>query len=325
MANRETKPRVGGPEVSTRDLFRLDGRTVLITGGTGALGLEVAGSVLESGGDVICIDLPELPPEAGWTKVQAIAETHGTRATYYSCDVTDADRLRFLFEETMPKTRYPLRGVVTCAGVSGRVPAVDYPVDDFRRIVDINLVGTFIVAQAAAREMRNQNVSGSIVLVASMSGWGSNKGLDTSAYNSSKSAVLQLGRSLAAEWGSRQGHPSIRVNTISPGYIKTRLTAESLAKPTQEQVWSAENMLNRISTTDEYRAPIIFLLADGSSFMTGADLRIDGGHRSCESMNELHSESYGLVKNVPISKHWKWKRSTIARSDMPRSAEYLDL
>lgn len=108
-------------------------------------------------------------------KVQAISENHGTRATYYSCDVTDADRLRFLFEEAMPKTRYPLRGVVTCAGVSGRVPAVDYPVDDFRRIVDINLVGTFIVAQAAAREMRNQNVSGSIVLVASMSGWGSNK------------------------------------------------------------------------------------------------------------------------------------------------------
>jgi len=68
------------------------------------------------------------------------------------------------------------------------------------------------------------------------------------------------------------------VNTISPGYIKTPLTAESLSKPTQEQEWSAENMLNRISATDEYRAPIIFLLADGSNFMTGADLKVDGGH-----------------------------------------------
>lgn len=108
-------------------------------------------------------------------KVQDIAEKHGTKITYYSCDVTDADKIRILFDEAMPKTRYPLRGVVTCAGISGRVPAVDYPIDDFRRIVDVNLVGTFIVAQAAAREMRKQNVPGSMVFVASMSGSATNK------------------------------------------------------------------------------------------------------------------------------------------------------
>ncbi|KAL1985498.1 hypothetical protein VTN96DRAFT_7828 [Rasamsonia emersonii] len=127
--------------------------------------------------------------------------------------------------------------------------------------------------------MTKQGVSGSMVLVASMSGSITNKGADTSPYNSSKSAVLQLGRSLAAEWGSRPGHPLIRVNTISPVYIKTAMTVDILAaKPNREQEWSSENMLNRLSTTDEYRAPIIFLLSDGSSFMTGADLRVDGGH-----------------------------------------------
>lgn len=90
--------------------------------------------------------------------------------------------------------------------------------------------------------------------------------------------MLQLGRSLAAEWGSRVGYPQIRVNTLSPGYIKTALTVGALEKPNREQEWSADNMLNRLSWADEYRGPVMFLLGDASSFMTGADLRVDGGH-----------------------------------------------
>lgn len=104
------------------------------------------------------------------------------------------------------------------------------------------------------------------------------QGVDTTAYNSSKSAVVQMARSMAAEWGSRIGYPSIRVNSISPGYIKTRLTSETLSEPNREKEWSEDNMLNRLSTADEYRGPILFLLSDASSFVTGADLRADGGH-----------------------------------------------
>lgn len=89
---------------------------------------------------------------------------------------------------------------------------------------------------------------------------------------------MQLARSLAAEWGSRSGTPSIRVNSISPGYIKTRLTSETLAEPGREKEWSEDNMLNRLSTADEYRGPAMFLLSDASSFVTGSDLRVDGGH-----------------------------------------------
>ena len=89
---------------------------------------------------------------------------------------------------------------------------------------------------------------------------------------------MQLGRSLAAEWGCREGHPQIRVNTLSPGYIKTALTAADMLIPGREAQWSADNMLNRMSYADEYRGPVIFLLGDASSFMTGADLKVDGGH-----------------------------------------------
>lgn len=95
------------------------------------------------------------------------------------------------------------------------------------------------------------------------------------AYNTSKSGVLQLGRSLAAEWGEHK----IRVNTISPGYIYTVMTKALFERfPERNVNWPKENMLNRISVPQEYRGAAVFLVSDASSFMTGADLRIDGGH-----------------------------------------------
>lgn len=83
---------------------------------------------------------------------------------------------------------------------------------------------------------------------------------------------------MAAEWGSRVGMPLVRVNTLSPGYIRTAATAGALQKPGVESLWLDDSMLYRLSTVDEFRAPVLFLLGDGSSFMTGADLRVDGGH-----------------------------------------------
>lgn len=80
------------------------------------------------------------------------------------------------------------------------------------------------------------------------------------------------------EWGNSPHHPPIRVNSVSPGHIYTPLTAGSLANEETKKTWMDGNMLGRISHPEEYRAPILFLLGDGSSFMTGADLRIDGGH-----------------------------------------------
>jgi NAD(P)-dependent dehydrogenase (short-subunit alcohol dehydrogenase family) len=95
------------------------------------------------------------------------------------------------------------------------------------------------------------------------------------AYNASKAAVLQLARNLASEWGEH----GIRVNTISPGYIVTAMTASLFdAVPERRTAWPDANMLKRLSYPEEYRGAAVFLLSDASSFMTGADLRIDGGH-----------------------------------------------
>ncbi|KAI1321398.1 oxidoreductase [Xylariaceae sp. FL0255] len=275
---REAKKPQSSPSAPVTDLFRLDDRTVVITGANGFLGITVAVAVLESGADVICLDVMEKPTSTDWEIVEVAAKKWTRQLTYYSCDVRDAQGITDLFAKFAPTLRHPIRGLIACAGVSNNGPSTEFSAEAFRRLLDVNVTGTFLIAQAVAREVARADVSASMVFVASMSGHVSNKGVDTAGYNSSKAAVHQLARSLAAEWGSRKGIPLIRVNSLSPGYIRTAATAEALTKLRMEEQWTGDNMLLRLSTVDEFRAPVLFLLGDGSSFMTGADLRVDGGH-----------------------------------------------
>ncbi|PYI03704.1 oxidoreductase [Aspergillus sclerotiicarbonarius CBS 121057] len=277
---REAKPPQGDHSRPVSGLFRLDNRSVIITGATGFLGTTLAIAILESGGDVVCLDLAPSPTASNWNEVEAAATKYSCQLTYYPLDVTDENAVEKTFAQFVPTLRYPLKGLVACAGLSRNGPATEFPVSSFRRVLDINVTGTFLIAQATAREMMKTNTTGSMVFVASMSGYVSNKGVDTAGYNASKAGVHQLTRSLAAEWGSRVGMPLIRVNSLSPGYIRTAATAEALQKPGMESQWVGDNMLFRLSTADEFRAPVLFMLGDGSSFMTGADLRVDGGHCS---------------------------------------------
>ncbi|OHF04027.1 D-arabinitol 2-dehydrogenase [Colletotrichum orchidophilum] len=275
---REVKARQGGPTTRTADLFRLDGRTIIITGGAGYLGIEVAQAVLEAGGNPVCLDIVTSPPSEPWNQLEKLASKSGQQLLYHRLDVTNENSITTVFKELVPTLHYPIRGLVACAGVSDNDPAHEFSIERFRRLMEINVTGTFAAAQAVALEMSKADVDGSMVLVASMSGTNVNKGVDTAAYNSSKSAILQLARSLAAEWGSRKGMPLIRVNSLSPGYIRTPATAEALLKPGMENQWTGDNMLYRLSAVDEFRGPVLFLLGDASSFMTAADLRVDGGH-----------------------------------------------
>lgn len=108
-------------------------------------------------------------------EVERAAEKNGAQLSYYSLDVTDEKAVTEQFAKFIPKLRYPLRGLVACAGLSLDGPATDFPASKFRRILDINVTGTFLVTQAVANELVRTDQSGSIVLVASMSGYVSNK------------------------------------------------------------------------------------------------------------------------------------------------------
>ena len=214
----------------------------------------------------------------------------GAEARYHQLDVQDEASITAALSQICSETRYPIRGFVSCAAISGESDACSYQASVFRQIIDVNVVGSFLMTRAVADEMHRANVQGSIVLIASMSGHVSNRGINTSAYNASKAAVHQLARSLAAEWGHpqntfpgstatatnpnpdpapRKAYPPIRVNTLSPRHIDTPLSEAARMRGLTDE-WASQNMLGRISQPEEFRAPILFLLSDGSSYMTGA-------------------------------------------------------
>ncbi|KAJ5090892.1 hypothetical protein N7532_009576 [Penicillium argentinense] len=262
----------------TNDLFSLAGRTVVITGGGRGLGMTLTTAVLEAGGDVVCLDLlPEPSPEE-WVGVQKLAKSHGLQATYTKCDITDEEETKALLEQIAADAKQrnrPMRGLITCAGIQQMVPALDYPVEGYRKMLDVNVLGTFIPAKHFSRILVDQKSAGSIVMIASMSGQIANRGLTCTAYNSSKAAVHQMCRSVAQEWGQH----NIRVNTLSAGYIRTAMTDALLKeKPEVEETWMRGALLGRLGAPEDFKGPTIYMLTDASAWMTGADLRVDGGH-----------------------------------------------
>ncbi|RSH84552.1 uncharacterized protein EHS24_006074 [Apiotrichum porosum] len=275
------------PPSTTPALFSLGNRTTLVTGGARGLGLTVAHALLECGSDVVAFDL--LPPvEDEWASAQAAATEAGTTLTYVALDVTDGDAVDLAVADAFKNARqsHPVRGLFHAAGIQLLCAATELTPGQWRKIIDVNLTGSYLLAAAFARSFfaaypqaadgtLPTSQAASIVFVASMSGRVANLGIDCAPYNASKAGVSQLARNLAMEWGKK----GIRVNSLSPGYIRTALTDVLLKqRPDFEETWTAGSLMGRLSTPDEFRGPVVFLLSDASSFMTGSDLVVDGGH-----------------------------------------------
>ena len=166
--------------------------------------------------------------------------------------------------------------LVNAAGIAdSNIKAETYDPAMFRRMIDINLTGSFLMAQACGKAMIKAGKPGSMIFVASMSGTVVNYPQEQSCYNASKAGVIQLGKSLAAEWAKY----NIRVNTISPGYMDTALNKVP-ALDAQKKIWKSLTPQNRLGGVDELNGLCVFLASDSSRFMTGANVLIDGGY-SC--------------------------------------------
>lgn len=140
----------------------------------------------------------------------------------------------------------------------------------FRRLIDINVTGSFLVAQACGRHMISAGTGGSIILIASMSGLIVNYPQEQCCYNASKAAVIQLGKSLAAEWARHR----IRVNCISPGYMDTALNRVP-ALEAQKKIWMSMTPQQRLGDVSELNGLAVWLASDASSFTTGANCVVD--------------------------------------------------
>ncbi|KAK3899202.1 hypothetical protein C8A05DRAFT_37197 [Staphylotrichum tortipilum] len=256
--------------------FSLKDRVVVISGGARGVGLTQAEALLEAGAVVHALDrLPVPAKDSDFSRVAQRATSElGSRMTYHRVDVRDQKALGEIVGGIAEKEGR-IDGLIAAAGIQQETPALEYTAEDSDKMLGVNVTGVFMTAQAVAREMIKRKQKGSLVLIGSMSGTVANRGLICPAYNASKAGVLQLARNLAAEWGEH----GIRVNSLSPGYIVTAMT-DSLfeAIPERRTAWPDANMLKRLSYPEEYRGAAVFLLSDASSFMTGADLRVDGGH-----------------------------------------------
>ncbi|KAL3425539.1 short-chain dehydrogenase [Phlyctema vagabunda] len=254
--------------------FNLDKKVVLVSGAARGLGLVQAEALLEAGAIVYALDRLEEPsPDFARIQKRATSEL-GTSLEYRRIDVREVVELNKIVEEIATK-HGRLDGLIAAAGIQQETSALEYTAEDCDKMMSVNVTGCFMTAQAAAKQMIRFGNGGSIVMIASMSATVANRGLICPAYNASKAAVLQLGRNLASEWGVH----GIRVNTISPGYIVTAMVEALFEKfPERKVDWPTQNMLGRLSKPEEYRGAAAFLISDASSFMTGSDLKMDGGH-----------------------------------------------
>jgi NAD(P)-dependent dehydrogenase (short-subunit alcohol dehydrogenase family) len=162
----------------TPELFSLAGKTVAITGAGRGLGITLAFAVIEAGGHAACLDILPEPSNTEWQALTKLAKQLGTSVTYRKCDVTSEAEVTQALEEISregDEQGAPLNGMVACAGIQQRVPALDYEASDFERMLRVNVVGAFISVKRAARILKDKGTGGSIVLIASMSGQVANR------------------------------------------------------------------------------------------------------------------------------------------------------
>ena len=238
----------------------------MITGAAGGIGARLALGMAEYGASVGCVDLAG----AGLDQCVENIRAAGGSAEAFPVDITDAAALEGCVGE-LESALGPLSLAVNCAGVHSTAPAEDMTLEAWQRVVDVNLTGVFLSCQAQGRALL-RNGGGSIVNIGSISATIANRGIDQVHYNATKAAVVQLSRALALEWVA----DGIRVNTVSPGYVRTGMARGVVTSRTPEQFLD-DIPMRRLAHPTELVGPVVFLLSDASSYCTGSELLVDGG------------------------------------------------
>lgn len=243
--------------------FSLSGKVALVTGGATGIGYAIAAALREFGAIVY---------------IGGRREDLGSRAaeelgvTYLPLDVRDTASVDGAVARIVAD-HGRLDVGINGAGARLNKAAEETTDEEWAEVFETNITGIFRCCRAEGRAMLQQG-GGSIVNIASMSAHAVNRPQRQAAYNASKAAVVQYTKSLAGEWGDRH----IRVNSLSPGYTETAMTAGSRSKPEMVAAWLANTPMARFAKPDEIAGAAVYLASEASSFVTGHDLVLDGGY-----------------------------------------------
>jgi NAD(P)-dependent dehydrogenase (short-subunit alcohol dehydrogenase family) len=247
------------------DRFRLDGKVAIVTGASSGLGVGFARALAEAGADVAL----GARRADRLTETATMVERVGRRAISVVTDVTAPEDCTALVEATLDELgRVDI--LVNNAGVSTVSPATRERPEEFRQVIEVNLLGTYWMAQACGRVMEPGS---SIINIGSVLGFTTDLGLPQAAYCSSKAAIVGLTRELAQQWSGRKG---IRVNAIAPGYFSSEMT-DQLPAEHLEELMQRRTPMGRVGRPDELAGALVFLASDASSYVTGITLPVDGG------------------------------------------------
>lgn len=251
---------------NVKELFDLTGKTAIVTGGSRGIGREMAEALAEAGANLmLCARRREWLDET----VNEFAE-RGFSAVGKICDVSKPEEVQAIVDSTV-KRFGNVDILINNAGVSWGAMPEEMTLEQWQKVIDVNLTGCFLFAQVAGREMLKKN-SGSIINIASIAGLTSSaNGPFYAGYVASKAGLIGLTRELAASWGRR----GIRVNAIAPGFFRSRL-ADAVIDLYERSI-QENNVIPRIGEPGELKGTVVFLASEASSYITGQTIVVDGG------------------------------------------------
>ena len=253
---------------TVQQLFDLQGKTALVTGGSRGLGLQMAHALGEAGARIMLSSRKAGDLEEAVAELQAA----GIDARWIAADCAVESDIRRLADETLERMG-PVDILVNNAGAAWGAPAQDHPVEAWDKVMNLNVRGYFILSQHIAKHSMIPRQSGRIINVASIAGLGGNPPeMQTIAYNTSKGAVINFTRALAAEWGRY----NITVNAICPGFFPSKMTAGTL-KALGEEKLAAHAPLRRLGDDEDLKGLTLLYASDAGKHITGQWLAVDGG------------------------------------------------